>query len=75
MLFSLPGGWWSVSGFGEISGTVAIEMQNNSYIHALDTGLFTVGAPHKGECIYTKVSSGQAKAILFILHQITAEVI
>lgn len=23
-------------------------MHNNSYIHALDTGLFTVGAPHKG---------------------------
>ncbi|XP_020502826.1 protein FRG1 [Labrus bergylta] len=39
-------GWWSVSSFGEISGTVAIEMQNNSYIHALDSGLFTVGAPH-----------------------------
>lgn len=33
---------------GEITGTVAIEMHNNSYVHALDTGLFTVGAPHKG---------------------------
>lgn len=42
------GGWWCVSGFGEIVGTVAIEMQNNSYIHALDTGLFTLGAPHRG---------------------------
>ncbi|XP_041840028.1 protein FRG1 [Melanotaenia boesemani] len=40
-------GWWSVKVFGEITGTVAIEMQNNSYIHALDTGLFTLGAPHK----------------------------
>ncbi|KAM4750432.1 protein FRG1 [Anableps anableps] len=40
------GGWWRVSGFGDIAGTVAIEMQNNSYIHALDTGLFTLGAPH-----------------------------
>ncbi|KAF6719610.1 Acid ceramidase [Oryzias melastigma] len=40
-------GWWVVSSFGEITGTVAIEMHNNSYIHALDTGLFTVGAPHK----------------------------
>uniref|UniRef100_A0A3P9HZM1 Protein FRG1 n=1 Tax=Oryzias latipes TaxID=8090 RepID=A0A3P9HZM1_ORYLA len=39
-------GWWVVSCFGEITGTVAIEMHNNSYIHALDTGLFTVGAPH-----------------------------
>ncbi|XP_051241365.1 protein FRG1 [Dicentrarchus labrax] len=43
------GGWWSVSSFGEITGTVAIEMQNNSYIHALDSGLFTIGAPHKDD--------------------------
>ncbi|XP_058497425.1 protein FRG1 [Solea solea] len=42
-------GWWAVSHFGELTGTVAIEMQNNSYIHALDTGLFTVGAPHKDD--------------------------
>ncbi|KAK0148396.1 Protein FRG1 [Merluccius polli] len=40
------GGWWVVTSFGEMSGTVAIEMQNNAYIHALDTGLFTLGAPH-----------------------------
>ncbi|CAB1328143.1 unnamed protein product [Coregonus sp. 'balchen'] len=33
----IVGGWWCISGFGEISGTVAIEMQTNSYIHALDT--------------------------------------
>ncbi|XP_057187142.1 protein FRG1 [Triplophysa rosa] len=43
----IVGGWWAVKSFGEITGTVAIEMQNNSYVHALDTGLFTVGAPHK----------------------------
>uniref|UniRef100_A0A3Q3KCP0 Protein FRG1 n=1 Tax=Monopterus albus TaxID=43700 RepID=A0A3Q3KCP0_MONAL len=43
------GGWWSISSFGGIAGTVAIEMQNNSYIHALDTGLFTLGAPHKDD--------------------------
>ncbi|XP_017269159.1 protein FRG1 [Kryptolebias marmoratus] len=43
------GGWWCVSSFGEIAGTVAIEMQNNSYIHAVDTGLFTLGAPHKDD--------------------------
>lgn len=48
LFFSL-GGWWSVSSFGEITGTVAIEMQNKSYIHALDTGLFTLGSPHKGK--------------------------
>ncbi|KAM9818329.1 protein FRG1 [Syngnathus typhle] len=40
------GNWWAVRHFGDIVGTVAIEMHNNSYIHALDTGLFTVGAPH-----------------------------
>ncbi|XP_028316244.1 protein FRG1 [Gouania willdenowi] len=43
------GGWWSVGSFGEIKGTVAIEMQNNAYIHALDTGLFTLGAPHQDD--------------------------
>ncbi|XP_035516879.1 protein FRG1 [Morone saxatilis] len=43
------GGWWSVSSFGEITGTVAIEMQKNSYIHALDSGLFTIGAPHEDD--------------------------
>ncbi|XP_034543648.1 protein FRG1 [Notolabrus celidotus] len=42
-------GWWSISSFGEISGTVAIEMQNNAYIHALDSGLFTLGAPHNAD--------------------------
>lgn len=45
----IVGGWWSVSSFGELTGTVAIEMQNNCYIHALDTGLFTLGAPHKDD--------------------------
>lgn len=45
----IVGGWWAVSTLGEITGTVAIEMQNNSYIHALDSGLFTVGAPHKDD--------------------------
>lgn len=44
-----PDGWWAISNFGEISGSVAIEMQNNAYIHAMDSGLFTLGAPHKGE--------------------------
>uniref|UniRef100_A0A8C9SQ23 Protein FRG1 n=1 Tax=Scleropages formosus TaxID=113540 RepID=A0A8C9SQ23_SCLFO len=43
----IVGGWWAVSNLGEITGTVAIEMHGRSYVHALDTGLFTVGAPHK----------------------------
>ncbi|CAL8286294.1 unnamed protein product [Arctogadus glacialis] len=42
----IVGGWWVVSSFGEMSGTVAIEMQPNTYIHAMDNGLFTLGAPH-----------------------------
>ncbi|XP_028833040.1 protein FRG1 [Denticeps clupeoides] len=42
------GGWWTVRSFGDLTGSVAIEMQSNAYIHALDTGLFTLGAPHKG---------------------------
>uniref|UniRef100_A0A8D0BL91 Protein FRG1 n=1 Tax=Salvator merianae TaxID=96440 RepID=A0A8D0BL91_SALMN len=42
-------GWWTVSNFGEVTGTVAIEMGNGSYISALDNGLFTLGAPHKDE--------------------------
>ncbi|KAM9769217.1 protein FRG1 [Menidia menidia] len=45
----IKGGWWAVSSFGQMTGVVAIEMENNSYIHALDTGLFTLGAPHKDD--------------------------
>uniref|UniRef100_A0A2R9CQQ5 Uncharacterized protein n=1 Tax=Pan paniscus TaxID=9597 RepID=A0A2R9CQQ5_PANPA len=36
-----------ITNFGEISGTIAIEMDEGTYIHALDNGLFTLGAPHK----------------------------
>ncbi|CAH2300317.1 FRG1, partial [Pelobates cultripes] len=45
----IVGNWWTVKNFGEISGTVAIEMDKGAYIHALDTGLFTIGAPHNGD--------------------------
>ncbi|XP_017714634.1 PREDICTED: protein FRG1 [Rhinopithecus bieti] len=38
---------WTVTNFGEISGTIAIEMDKGTYIHALDNGLFTLGAPYK----------------------------
>uniref|UniRef100_A0A4X2KEZ1 Protein FRG1 n=1 Tax=Vombatus ursinus TaxID=29139 RepID=A0A4X2KEZ1_VOMUR len=41
------GNWWAVRNFGEISGTIAIEMDRGTYVHALDNGLFTLGAPHK----------------------------
>ncbi|XP_055240004.1 protein FRG1 isoform X4 [Gorilla gorilla gorilla] len=43
----IVGIWWTVTNFGEISGTIAIEMDKGTYIHALDNGLFTLGAPHK----------------------------
>ncbi|XP_069780633.1 protein FRG1 [Narcine bancroftii] len=43
----IVGGWWAVRNFGEITGSVAIEMGKGTYIHALDNGLFTLGAPHK----------------------------
>ncbi|XP_055449492.1 protein FRG1 isoform X3 [Psammomys obesus] len=43
----IVGIWWTVSNFGEISGTIAIEMDKGAYIHALDNGLFTLGAPHR----------------------------
>nr|XP_003221651.1 PREDICTED: protein FRG1 [Anolis carolinensis] len=42
-------GWWKVKNFGEITGTVAIEMGLGTYISALDNGLFTLGVPHKDE--------------------------
>ncbi|XP_056892834.1 protein FRG1 [Takifugu flavidus] len=45
----IVGGWWVVKSFVEMNGTVALEMQNNAYIHALDSGLFTLGAPHKDD--------------------------
>ncbi|XP_023577801.1 protein FRG1 isoform X2 [Octodon degus] len=43
----IVGIWWTVANFGDISGTIAIEMDKGTYIHALDNGLFTLGAPHK----------------------------
>uniref|UniRef100_A0A2I3SEW8 FRG1 n=1 Tax=Pan troglodytes TaxID=9598 RepID=A0A2I3SEW8_PANTR len=45
--FYFLGIWWTVTNFGEISGTITIEMDEETYIHALDNGLFTLGAPHK----------------------------
>ncbi|XP_053314999.1 protein FRG1 [Spea bombifrons] len=45
----IVGNWWTVQSFGDVSGTVAIEMDKGAYIHALDNGLFTIGAPHKDD--------------------------
>lgn len=41
------GGWWKVKEFSEIKGNVAIEMGPKTFIYAMDSGLFTLGAPHK----------------------------
>lgn len=40
------GGWWKATKFEDITGSVAIEYGKNSYITALDNGLFSLGAPH-----------------------------
>lgn len=40
------GGWWRATKFEEITGTVAIQFGNRTYIKSLDNGMFTLGAPH-----------------------------
>lgn len=40
------GGWWHTKKFEEITGPIAIEFGKQTYVKALDTGLFTLGAPH-----------------------------
>lgn len=40
------GGAWEVSSHEQISGPVAIEMQDQMYIHGLDNGLFVLGSTH-----------------------------
>ncbi|RZC35492.1 FRG1 -like [Asbolus verrucosus] len=40
------GNWWKVTKIEEITGPVAIEFGKHTYVKALDSGLFTLGAPH-----------------------------
>lgn len=40
------GNWWRVIKVEDISGPIAIEFGNHTYVKALDNGLFTLGAPH-----------------------------
>uniref|UniRef100_A0A2I3GAK5 Uncharacterized protein n=1 Tax=Nomascus leucogenys TaxID=61853 RepID=A0A2I3GAK5_NOMLE len=62
--FYFLGTWWTVINFGEISGTIAIEMDEGTYIHALDNGLFTLGAPQKeGLCLEGKSPPEQFMAV------------
>lgn len=44
------GGWWAISSFSDISGSIAIEMAPYCYVKAVDNGLFILGEPHlRGE--------------------------
>ena len=42
-MFVSAGGWWLIQTFDDISGAVAIETGNMTYIEALDNGLFKAG--------------------------------
>ncbi|XP_026496363.2 protein FRG1 homolog [Vanessa tameamea] len=63
-------GWWKVEKIDDISGSIAVEFGNNSYVSALDNGLFTIGAPHgdsegpSPEEIFTAFPAGENKFAL-----------
>lgn len=40
------GGWWKAKKYEELMGAVCIEFTDRCYLRALDSGLFTLGAPH-----------------------------
>lgn len=64
------GGWWKVTRIEDITGSISLEFGNNSYLSALDNGLFTVGAPHNDgegpspEEIFTAFPAGDTKFAL-----------
>ncbi|XP_076446275.1 protein FRG1-like [Babylonia areolata] len=39
------GGWWEIKKFDDISGNVAFEIGDRTYVSALDNGLLTLGPP------------------------------
>ncbi|KAL3880071.1 hypothetical protein ACJMK2_032342 [Sinanodonta woodiana] len=41
------GGWWSVKKFDDITGNIAIEFGNRTYINAQDNGRFMLGPPRE----------------------------
>ena len=41
----MVGGWWEAKKYGQIKGSVAIELGNRTFVSALDDGKFTVGSP------------------------------
>ncbi|XP_059057492.1 protein FRG1 homolog [Achroia grisella] len=64
------GGWWKVTKIEDVTGSISIEFGNNTYISALDNGLFTIGAPHgdtegpSPEEIFTAFPAGENKFAL-----------
>lgn len=64
------GGWWKVTKVEDVTGSISIEFGKNSYISALDNGLFTIGAPHgdgegpSPEEIFTAFPAGENKFAL-----------
>nr|XP_003701004.1 PREDICTED: protein FRG1 homolog [Megachile rotundata] len=64
------GGWWKATQVLDVTGTVAIEFGNHTYMKALDNGLFTLGAPHdegegpSPEEILTAFPIGETKVAL-----------
>ena len=51
-MFVSAGGWWHIQDFDDITGSVAIETGNMTYIEALDNGLFKAGLSHDiGNCV------------------------
>lgn len=42
----VPGGWWKVSKFAELHGSIAVEYGEQIFVQALDNGLFKCGNSH-----------------------------
>lgn len=40
------GGWWKTKCIDELTGAIALEFGDGTYVKALDNGLFTLGSPH-----------------------------
>lgn len=45
-LISFIGNWAEVKFIREISGPIALEFGSQTYVTAMDNGLFTLGPPH-----------------------------
>ena len=60
------GGWWSVKKLEDITGPVCIEFSDQTYVKALDNGLFTLGAPHnEGKHFFLNIKNRKLKNIFF----------